>query len=974
MRATHTRRLVRPWTALLCVLLGGCFDDIHLGTHACLACRPCETCISVIDGVATCEPTPAEGAQCGIDGHVHEINSCGEPGALLVACDNAYCQNTAPTEAECSCRNRWQGEDCATCADHWDPAQDCGQCKNHWTGDECDECPANWDPGRDCAECAGHWEGAQCEVCPGNWDPANGCDRCKKPYTDENNDCGTCKSTCPTLGELACEGGRKRRCVGTPDCRAWEPWQACGTNLCSECAGLAGIQQDCLGAWGGLAYEDACGHCDGTPENDCPDCAVDNGGCDPLVTCANTAAGTRICGACPGGYTGDGEVGCTDVDECATNNGGCDALATCTNQPGARDCGTCPGGYSGTGEAGCYPDCAVDNGGCDALTTCTNPPGMRTCGACPGGYSGDGETGCTDMDECATNNGDCDPIVTCANEPGTRTCGACPAGYAGDGEAGCYPDCAIDNGGCDALTTCTNTSDTRTCGACPNGYAGDGEAGCTDIDECATNNGGCDPLTACLNELGSRSCGACPAGYTGEGATGCTDINECAVGNGGCEQRCLNYPGSHGCGCDVGFLLEADAVSCVSRQWSTALELYQGCCLGDGRDPDIAMDPDGNTHAVWRQWIGGWDDLRAMRYTPGVGWGAVEFPADGAASALYPQIALDASGNAIAVWQEAIAMNPGVYRTWANRFVPGTGWGSPAAIEDAMGDIALFPQLAVGGTGDAVAVWQLSNGATYVARANRFTPATGWGVAESIGAVGGGLDERDPRVVTDDEGNAIALWEENDPFAPNVWSNLAMSGGPWESAKIIGAGATAPEIEGRPSGLAIAMWSQAGRLEAGLYTPGNGWSGLPTVASLVALRESAQIGIDDIGNAVAVWAQREGTRYDIWANRYLVQSAWLGPEKIETDDAGHARRVDLVVNAVGNAVAVWQQSDGTRENIWANLFVPGGGWGSATMIEGDDVGDAEFPRVAMDDMGRAMAIWGQDLANGQRTIRVNRLE
>jgi len=41
---------------------------------------------------------------------------------------------------------------------------------------------------------------------------------------------------------------------------------------------------------------------------------------------------------------------------------------------------------------------------------------------------------------------------------------------------------------------------------------------------------------------------------------------------------------------------------------------------------------------------------------------------------------------------------------------------------------------------------------------------------------------------------------------------------------------------------------------------------------------------------------------------------------IETDDAGNANAPQIAFDASSNALAVWQQSDGTRFNIWANRF------------------------------------------------------
>lgn len=87
--------------------------------------------------------------------------------------------------------------------------------------------------------------------------------------------------------------------------------------------------------------------------------------CDGHGSCV-VKRGVPIC-RCAGGYErpeGD-PLSCEDLDECATNNGGCDPLTTCTNTSGSRACGACPAGYSGDGEGGCVP------------RPCTGAPGQQ---------------------------------------------------------------------------------------------------------------------------------------------------------------------------------------------------------------------------------------------------------------------------------------------------------------------------------------------------------------------------------------------------------------------------------------------------------------------------------------------------------------------------------------------------------------------------------------------------------------------
>jgi hypothetical protein len=88
------------------------------------------------------------------------------------------------------------------------------------------------------------------------------------------------------------------------------------------------------------------------------------------------------------GYTLGANGQCVDINECAFANGGCDTKTTCFNTPGSRQCGPCPPGYTGNGVTGCADinECNINHGGCDPLQACINTAGSRVCGQCPEGY------------------------------------------------------------------------------------------------------------------------------------------------------------------------------------------------------------------------------------------------------------------------------------------------------------------------------------------------------------------------------------------------------------------------------------------------------------------------------------------------------------------------------------------------------------------------------------------------------------
>ena len=135
---------------------------------------------------------------------------------------------------------------------------------------------------------------------------------------------------------------------------------------------------------------------------------------------------------------------------------------------------------------------------------------------------------------------------------------------------------------------------------------------------------------------------------------------------------------------------------------------------------------------------------------------------------------------------------------------------------------------------------------------------------------------------------------------------------------------------------------------------------------------SPQIAFDGSGNAIAVWEQSDGIRDNIWSNRYDATTGWDTAELIETD-TGWVNYPQIAVDSSGNAIAVWEQFDGTKDNIWSNRYDATTGWGTAELIETDDAGSADMPQIACDGSGNAIAVWEQ--SDGTRdNIWANRYE
>ena len=55
----------------------------------------------------------------------------------------------------------------------------------------------------------------------------------------------------------------------------------------------------------------------------------------------------------------------------------------------------------------------------------------------------------------------------------------------------------------------------------------------------------------------------------------------------------------------------------------------------------------------------------------------------------------------------------------------------------------------------------------------------------------------------------------------------------------------------------------------------------------------------------------------------------------------------------------WQEDSKHRNNIVANRYTAGKGWGKAEFAESNDFGGASIPKVGIDPSGRALVIWQQ---------------
>jgi hypothetical protein len=255
-----------------------------------------------------------------------------------------------------------------------------------------------------------------------------------------------------------------------------------------------------------------------------------------------------------------------------------------------------------------------------------------------------------------------------------------------------------------------------------------------------------------------------------------------------------------------------------------------------------------------------------------------------------------------------------------------------------------------------------------------FTTVEGaWGTAEMIDD--DTKDASTPQIAFDNSGNAIAVWSQNNGITNSIWANhFDGSTAEWSAAELIegeAGDATSPQLAVDSSGNAIAVWSQSNGITNSIWAnrfDGIVWSAAESIEANAGNAASPQVAFDSSGNAIAVWSQSEGllpSTDNIMANRFdSTTAAWETAELIESINTGDAAFPQVAFDSSGNAIAVWQQNDGSVDNIMANRFdgtveSDGFGWGDAELIE-TGAGNASSPQVAFDNSGNAIAVWSQN--------------
>lgn len=390
---------------------------------------------------------------------------------------------------------------------------------------------------------------------------------------------------------------------------------------------------------------------------------------------------------------------------------------------------------------------------------------------------------------------------------------------------------------------------------------------------------------------------------------------------------------------------------------ATATRLSAG--LVDVEGPDLAMDAQGNAIAVWFQHDGVMRNIWAARYERATGWSAPFTIEQNAALADSPKVAMDASGNAFAIW---IQQHVGAPSLWVSRFTPAGGWEAPELLELMDGSAAVTPSIAMNAAGHAVVAWHQQE-ATANIYVNRYVPGSGWQGVQSVET--DPLPAYHPQVAVTSSGLAVVAWRQRN--ALNNFDLIATSaapGGAWSVPELVDTAVGTVgsyQLAAAPDGSVAAAWTQAyGQFQCwtSFFRAGEGWTASERVDSGAAPCQDVRVATDARGGAHFAWAQDYGATTAIWS-RSMRAGAWSEAERLT--GGTEALVPAIAADAVGNALVVWMQDQGNGNYpAYASRRVAGGTWSAPRRLEpGTDTSVSATPVIAMDASGSAMAFWPQ---------------
>ncbi len=371
--------------------------------------------------------------------------------------------------------------------------------------------------------------------------------------------------------------------------------------------------------------------------------------------------------------------------------------------------------------------------------------------------------------------------------------------------------------------------------------------------------------------------------------------------------------------------------------------------------PQVAMDAQGNTVAVWT------NDLTvfASKQVNGKTWEPAQTlytPTDGI-ELVTAGIAIDKEGNALAIWEAASKDCSTQYASYLP--VNGTEWKSlPNPFPTQPGYSQMQPQLAFDQDGSVLAVrgGYINNSWRIQAARLESASASAWTPIKDLETTYANFN----RASVDSQGNAVVVWMD---YASNAYviNSAKLLKGDTEWSKIItvkpsSTGGFGPMLAGDPAGNVVVLWKPISKKKTptinAAYLPSgeNQWVELPAPVTLEQYADRYNIILDGKNNAIAIWANHTNdfSLSQVQTATLSLTSTnpqWSAPVDLYSGKSSINQPM-LSVDTQGDVLAVWGIEDGSTKGIlqgalkttsqdWTSTFTIATGdnpYGSSTLF------------------------------------------
>ncbi len=356
--------------------------------------------------------------------------------------------------------------------------------------------------------------------------------------------------------------------------------------------------------------------------------------------------------------------------------------------------------------------------------------------------------------------------------------------------------------------------------------------------------------------------------------------------------------------------------------WSAPQRLTVG--TGSRSEPSVAQAGNGDVFVAWYETVGSAARTAVVRFSAATSsWSAPHYVGNASGNSSPadpgPGLAADADGNALLLAPERASGSP-ISRTVATRFDATTGaWSAADFIESysSPDEDAGGHRIAMDAQGNAIAVWARQNllgGSTVYARFNRVTGT--WSTPIVFAASSSVFQARGLGLA--DDGTAMLL-TRNRVFRFNgtSWSDV--------SAGLPSITVTNARLAVAADGATLLVMrefvSGSGQLRARRYNASAGAWGAPvTVPDSAGAGVHFELAMNAAGNALLVWNYLSNRQASV-ARVAAGSTDWTAAQPASTTASSDVQPMAAALAASGRAVLGWRELvPGSSYEVWGNVL------------------------------------------------------